>query len=97
MTQVLLFATVIGPFVTGLLEALKKTVAVPKNTLPLAAIVIGIALGAVAYPFTDMGLALRLWAGAGAGLSATGLFEVMKKRYGSTKDNSKDKDVFNNQ
>ncbi|WP_093106357.1 holin [Salimicrobium album] len=97
MTQVLLFSTVIGPFVAGIMEAVKKTVSLPKNFIPLIALVVGVGLGAAAYPFTDMEMALRLWAGAGAGLSATGLFEVMKKRYGSKKDTSKDKDVFNNQ
>ncbi|WP_102336538.1 holin [Salimicrobium jeotgali] len=97
MTQVLLFATVIAPFVAGIVEVVKKTVSLPKNFVPLIALVIGVGLGAAASPFTDMDLLLRLWAGAGAGLSATGLFEAVKQRFGKTKNNSKDKDVFNNQ
>ncbi|WP_079480918.1 holin [Halobacillus salinus] len=85
MTQVLLFATVISPFVAGLLEVIKRLAALPKNFIPLTAVVLGVALGAVAYPFTEMDLALRLWSGAGAGLSATGLFELLQKRQGHTK------------
>lgn len=84
MTQVLMFATVISPFVAGLLEVIKRLAALPKNFIPLIAVVIGVVLGAVAYPFTDMDVALRLWAGAGSGLSATGLFELVQKRSGHT-------------
>ncbi|MGP4061517.1 holin [Halobacillus sp. H74] len=85
MTQVLLFATVISPFVVGFLEVVKRLAALPKNYIPLIAVVIGVVLGAVAYPFTDMDVTMRLWAGAGAGLSATGLFELVQKRKGHTK------------
>ncbi|TGB05481.1 holin [Halobacillus salinus] len=84
MAQVLIFATVISPFVAGILEVIKRLAALPKNFIPLIAVVIGVVLGAVAYPFTDMDVALRLWAGAGAGLSATGLFELVQKRQGRT-------------
>ncbi|WP_406946305.1 holin [Halobacillus sp. SY10] len=84
MTQVLMFATVISPFVAGLLEVIKRLAALPKNFIPLIAVVIGVILGAVAYPFTDMDVALRLWAGAGSGLSATGLFELVQRRSGHT-------------
>ncbi|WP_079480884.1 holin [Halobacillus salinus] len=84
MAQVLIFATVISPFVAGLLEVIKRLAALPKNYIPLIAVVLGVALGAVAYPFTEMDVALRLWAGSGAGLSATGLFELVQKRQGHT-------------
>ncbi|WP_281659247.1 holin [Halobacillus sp. Cin3] len=84
MTQVLMFATVISPFVAGVLEIVKRLAALPKNYIPLIALMIGVALGAVSYPFTEMNIALRLWAGAGAGLSATGLFELVQKREGHT-------------
>nr|WP_093106367.1 holin [Salimicrobium album] len=97
MTQVLLFATVIGPFVAGVVEVVKKTVSLPKNFVPLIALVVGVGLGAAAAPFTDMELMLRLWAGAGAGLMATGLFENLKQRPGKTKAKNKDNDLFNNQ
>ncbi|SEI03755.1 Bacteriophage A118-like holin, Hol118 [Halobacillus karajensis] len=84
MTQVLMFATVISPFVAGLLEVIKRLAALPKNFIPLIAVVIGVILGVVAYPFTEMDGTMRLWAGAGAGLSATGLFELVQRRDGRT-------------
>ncbi|MCA1021768.1 holin [Halobacillus litoralis] len=84
MTQVLMFATVISPFVAGVLEVVKRSTSLRKNYIPLIAFVIGMGVGAFAFPFTDMNIALRLWAGAGAGLSATGLFELVQKRDGYT-------------
>jgi len=86
MEQVLLFATVLLPIVTALVELVKKTVKLPKNYLPLISVILGLIVGAVAYPFTDFELVLRLWAGGLAGLAGTGLFELVKKRDGMTKD-----------
>ncbi|MCP3032248.1 holin [Halobacillus sp. A1] len=85
MQQVLLFATILCPFVTGSVEVMKRTINLPKNYLPLISAGTGLVIGALAYPLTDMDLALRLWAGAGAGLSGTGLFEVMNRSQGFTK------------
>ena len=76
MEQVLLFATVLLPIVTALVELVKKTVKLPKNYLPLISVILGLIVGAVAYPFTDFELVLRLWAGGLAGLAGTGLFEI---------------------
>lgn len=45
----------------------------------------GIFIGFVAYPFTDLDLVSRIWAGAFAGLSATGIFELTNYRDGFTK------------
>jgi hypothetical protein len=86
MEQVLLFATVLLPIVTALVELVKKTVKLPKNYLPLISVILGLIVGAVAYPFTDFELVLRLWAGGLAGLAGTGLFEILNKRDGMTKD-----------
>jgi hypothetical protein len=86
MEQVLLFATVLLPIVTALVELVKKTVNLPKNYLPLISVIVGLIVGAISYPFTDFELVLRLWAGGFAGLAGTGLFEVMNKRDGMTKD-----------
>ena len=86
MQEVLLFATVLAPIVLALIELVKKTFKVKVNLLPLIALVIGLAIGAAATPFTDMELTLRLWAGGFAGLSATGLFELVKHRDGQTKE-----------
>ena len=76
MEEVLLFATVLLPIVTALVELIKK--------------VVGLIIGAVATPFTDFDIVLRLWAGGLAGLAGTGLFElVAKKRPGQTKEGVK--------
>lgn len=85
MEDVLIFATILAPILTALVQLVKKTVKMPTNLVPAISFVIGIGLGAVAYPFTDLELVLRLWAGGFAGLAATGLFEIGAKREGTTK------------
>ncbi|WP_339814506.1 holin [Paenibacillus sp. FSL R5-0928] len=86
LTDVLAFASVIAVFVLAGVQFVKTSFNVPKNILPLIGLVIGLLIGAVAYPFTELGLVLRLWAGGLAGLSATGLFELaFSKRDGTTK------------
>lgn len=85
MEAVLLFATILSPVVAALVELIKQTVNVKKNYLPLIALVIGLLVSFVAYPFTDMELVLRLWSGGFAGLAATGLYELTTKRDGTTK------------
>ncbi|BAQ08829.1 predicted protein [Bacillus sp. OxB-1] len=47
--------------------------------------IMGIFVGFAASPFTDLDVVLRLWAGGLAGLSATGLFELVDKQDGYTK------------
>ncbi len=85
MEQVLLLATIISPIVLALVELVKQTVKFPKNYVPLVSLVIGLVVGFAAQPFTELDLVLRLWAGGFAGLSATGLFELVKKNDGYTK------------
>lgn len=86
MDNVLLFATTLAPIVVALNQLVKRTINVPKNLIPLIGLVIGLGVGAIAYPFTEMDLILRLWAGGLSGLSATGLFELVKFRKGNTKE-----------
>ncbi|SDJ70641.1 holin [Sediminibacillus albus] len=86
MEQVLIFASVLLPIVSALVELVKKTFTMPKNIIPSISLLIGVLIGAAAYPFTEMDLVLRLWAGGLAGLGGTGLFELVKKREGSTKE-----------
>jgi hypothetical protein len=87
LTDVLAFASVIAVFVLAGVQFVKKTVNVPNNLLPAIGLVIGLLIGVVAYPFTDLPLVLRLWSGGLAGLSATGLFELaFSKRDGTTKE-----------
>ncbi|NUU62829.1 holin [Paenibacillus agri] len=87
LSNVLAFASLLSVFVLTGVQLVKVTVKVPKNILPLIGVIVGMLIGAAAYPFTDMELVLRLWAGALAGLSATGLFELaFNNRNGNTKE-----------
>jgi cobalamin synthase len=87
LTAVLAFATTLAVFVLALVQLAKKTINMPVNIVPVVGLVIGVLVGAAAYPFTDLDLTLRLWAGGIAGLSATGLFElVFSDRKGNTKE-----------
>ncbi|MEK5277785.1 MULTISPECIES: holin [Paenibacillus] len=87
LTDVLAFASVIAVFVLAGVQFVKTSFNVPKNILPLIGLVIGLLIGAAAYPFTELGLVLRLWSGGLAGLSATGLFELaFSNRSGTTKE-----------
>jgi len=87
LTAVLAFASLLAVFVMAVVQFVKKTVNMPANIVPLVGLLVGLGIGAVAYPFTDLDLTLRLWAGGLSGLSATGLFElVLSKRDGNTKE-----------
>ncbi|WP_188775617.1 holin [Paenibacillus hunanensis] len=87
MQLVLAFASTLAVVVLALVQLVKTTVNVPKNILPLIGLVVGLLIGAAAYPFSDLELVLRLWAGGLAGLSATGLFELaLSNRPGASKD-----------
>lgn len=88
METILIFATVLSPLVLALIELIKKTIKVRKNVVPLMSLLVGLVVGAISYPFTELELVLRLWAGGFAGLAATGLFEIGNKREGSTKGGS---------
>lgn len=85
MEAVLLFATVISPVILALVELIKRSVSFPKNYVPAVAFAVGLIVGVVAFPFTDLSLSLRLWAGGLAALAATGLFEVGNNREGMTR------------
>jgi hypothetical protein len=86
LSNVMAFATVLAAVVLALVQLAKTTVNLPKNIVPLVSVVIGILVGAAAFPFTGLELVLRLWAGGLAGLSATGLFELGNKREGGTRE-----------
>ena len=84
LQDVLVFASIMAPIILALMEVVKRTVTIKVNFLPLIALVLGVAVGFVAEPFTDLDVVLRMWSGALAGLSATGLFELVKQRKGET-------------
>lgn len=76
LSDVLAFASVLSVFVMSVVQLIKTTVNPPKRVIPLIGVVIGLFIGWASFPFTDMDVPLRIWAGGLAGLSATGLFEL---------------------
>lgn len=85
LNQVMIFATVLSAIVLAFLQLVKATVSLPKNLIPLIGLIIGLLAGWLGYIFTDLDLVARLWAGAFAGLSSTGIFELVKNNPGNTK------------
>jgi len=87
LEAVLTFASLLAVFVLAAVQLVKNTVKMPSNIVPVIGLIIGLLIGAAAYPFTTLDITLRLWAGGLAGLSATGLFELaFSKRPGTTKE-----------
>ena len=87
LDDVMAFASMLAIFVLALVQLVKKSIKLPRNAVPVVGFVIGLLIGAAAYPFTELDVVLRLWAGGLAGLSATGLFElVFQQRTGMTKE-----------
>ena len=76
---ILILASALGFITAGLTEAAKRVFNIPINFIPATAVLIGALLG-LSATFTDIDIMLRLWAGAIAGLSATGLYENIKNR-----------------
>ncbi|WP_339798820.1 holin [Paenibacillus sp. FSL R5-0744] len=87
LDDVIAFASILAVFVLALVQLVKNSINIPRNAVPVIGLLIGLLIGAAAYPFTDLDIVLRLWAGGLAGLSATGLFELaFKDRPGTTKE-----------
>jgi quinol-cytochrome oxidoreductase complex cytochrome b subunit len=87
LDDVMAFASILAVFVLALVQLVKNSFNIPRNAVPIIGLLIGLLIGAAAYPFTELDIVLRLWAGGLAGLSATGLFElVFKNRPGTTKE-----------
>lgn len=85
MLDVLILSTILLPIIVAVVELAKKAVNIKKNYVPLIAVVLAVMIAAVAYPFTELNLVMRLWAGLLAGLASTGLFEITKYREGFMK------------
>ncbi|QSF98151.1 holin [Bacillus paralicheniformis] len=85
MEEVLLFATVLAPILTVLVQLVKKTVNMPTNIVPAVSFALGIVLGAVAYPFTDLDLVLRLLSRRLCGSCCERSFRDRCEREGTTK------------
>ena len=79
MTEVLTFATVIAVIVGMFMEMIKRTLSLKPNYIPVIAFIAGLVIGALSYPFTEMDLVLRLWAGGISGWMASGIYETIKQ------------------
>ncbi len=87
LDHVMAFASILTVFVLALVQLVKNSIKLPSNTVPIIGFMIGLLIGAGAYPFTELDIVLRLWAGGIAGLSATGLFELaFNDRSGTSKE-----------
>ncbi|WP_017812837.1 holin [Paenibacillus shenyangensis] len=85
--DVLAFASTLAVIILALVQMVKMAITIPKNLVPVLGMMIGLLIGAVAYPFTELDLVARLWAGGLGGLSATGLFELaFNPKNGTTKE-----------
>lgn len=84
VNQVLIFGGSISVIIVIVLQLFKKTApsfdkgGKRSKYLPLISIVIGLVIGALVYPFTDLNLTLRLWSGFFAGAGASGLYDLNK-------------------
>ncbi len=86
MTDILILTSLLVPVIAGLVEVVKKTVNMKVNFIPVVALLIGLLIGFLAVPISELDTVMRLWAGGLAGLASVGLFEVVKQREGITKE-----------
>lgn len=76
MKEILLAATVISPLIVGI-TGLIKTQINSYRILPVINLIAGILLGVLyALSFVQEDIILYAWAGAAAGLAASGLFDL---------------------
>lgn len=85
-STVLFAATVLAAITMGMVQVIKQIDKVPANYIPAVAVVVGIVLGLIAFPFTDLSLYARGWAGLIAGLASTGLYEFTRERGKAKRD-----------
>ena len=76
MNEILILATIIAPVVLAVTEMFKRLGEINTKYLPVIALLVGLFIGFASYPFSDLELVLRLWAGGFAGLAASGLFDL---------------------
>lgn len=80
-SEVMAFASFLAVVLSPLVQVIKVSFQPNERLVPIISIIMGLLIGLVAYPFSDMTLILRLWAGGIAGLMAVGLFETGKNTY----------------
>jgi len=80
MVDILILTSVLVPVIAGLVEVVKKAVNMKVNFIPVVALLIGLFIGFLSVPISELDTVMRLWAGGLAGLASVGLFEVVKQR-----------------
>lgn len=78
LTTLLVIAASITILVTAFVEVVKRTSNIPARFLPITSIVVGIFVAVIVTPFADYDYYTMVIAGAIAGLSACGLFDLTK-------------------
>lgn len=54
MATELIFAAILAPIITALVEMIKKASNIPINFIPVLALLVGLLIGFAAQPFTDL-------------------------------------------
>lgn len=80
LTFLLVIVASIAFFVAAAIEVVKRTTNVPTRYLPITSMVVGIFVGVIVTPFSDYDYYTMIVAGAVAGLSACGLFDLQKSQ-----------------
>ena len=78
LTTLFIIAASITILVTAFIEVVKRTSKIPARFLPITSIVVGIFVAVIVTPFADYDYYTMVVAGAIAGLSACGLFDLTK-------------------
>lgn len=78
LTTLLFIAASITILVTAFIEVVKRTTNILARYLPITSIVVGIFVAIIVKPFADYDYYTMVVAGAIAGLSACGLFDLTK-------------------
>ncbi|MBD8037068.1 hypothetical protein H9635_09955 [Solibacillus sp. A46] len=78
LTTLLIIASAITILVTAFIEVVKRTTKIAARYLPITSIVVGIFVAIIVTPFADYDYYTMVVAGAIAGLSACGLFDLTK-------------------
>lgn len=78
LTILFIIAASITILVTAFIEVFKRTTNIPTRFLPITSIVVGIFVSIIVTPFADYDYYTMVVAGAIAGLSACGLFDLTK-------------------
>lgn len=78
LTTLLVIAASITILVTAFIEVVKRTSNIQARYLPITSIVVGIFVAVIVKPFANYDYYTMIIAGAIAGLSACGLFDITK-------------------